>query len=177
MSSDIPWLSIKEASSISGRSVNSLNLLVNRHRIDKVKMIEGKWHIHRDSLVSLCQVTSATRSDIPGSMSGSTCSDIVTPSVPLEHYEKKRTEWDNERDKLQAGLMMYRWKYEELEQKIRLLPAPVEVVSSKLTELEEALQEERSTKEEAQAAITRLEKALETERSRSWWKRLFGLGR
>jgi len=77
--------------------------------------------------------------------------------------------------------MMYRWKFEELDRQVKLLPAPVEVVSSKLTELESTLQAERTGREEARQAIAMMElelkaarEALETERSRPWWKRAFG---
>ena len=176
MSPDIAWVNIKEASQITGRSINSLNILVNRHRIDKVKKINGKWHIHQDSLVPLCQPTTATYSDIVPTMSGATYSDIATPSIPLEHYEKKRTEWDMERDKLQTGLMMYRYKFEEMERQMRLLPAPVEVVTSKLTELERREEDLLTARQvitdlEAELQVTR--STLESERSRNWWQRLW----
>lgn len=53
--------------------------------------------------------------------------------IPFEVYEQKRKEWEKEleekrrewqeeRDDLRAGLLMYRYKYEDLDKKVKLLP-------------------------------------------------------
>jgi hypothetical protein len=206
MSHDIEWLTIKEASKITGRSVNALNLLVNRQRVDKIKKIDGKWHIHRDSLITLCQPRESdiaeTRLDIQSIMSEAVSPDIAIPMIPLEHYEKKREVWDIERDKLHAGLMMYRYKFEEAERQLKLLPAPAEIVTTKMQEQDAALQEKeialaraqeilqkaredydtyktsivdlKQKLQEEENAKTDLLQQLQLER-RPWWKKILGL--
>lgn len=77
-------------------------------------------------------------------------------TLPLEYYEKQQ----KERDQALQGLMMYRYKFEEAERQLKLLPAPVEMVNSRLEELERQLQKK--------------ELELQRERSLPWWKRLFG---
>jgi hypothetical protein len=53
-------------------------------------------------------------------------------SIPSELYMRQQ----KERDSLVQGLMMYRYKYEEMEREMRLLPAPVSDVTSKLEQYE-----------------------------------------
>ena len=199
------WLTLKEASDITGKSINALTLLINRNKLDRVRKVKGKgggkWLIHKDSLHLLMPDTllpcQGEEQDRVNTLSGETGYERVTPSIPLEHYEKKRDEWLTERDRLQAGLLMYRYKFEELDRQIRLLPAPVETVGTllqdrevKLTELAEKeqalrksrqaitdLSEQAATDRQAlsksQETVKALEEALQRERQRSWWDRLW----
>jgi hypothetical protein len=106
--------------------------------------------------------------------------DRAKPTIPLDYFDVKQKEWIEERDKLQAGLMMYRYKYEEMERKVKLLPAPVEVVTSKLKELEDSVAAEVSYREqmttalyEREATVIRLQAELEAEKKKPWWKRIW----
>jgi hypothetical protein len=202
------WLTLKEASDVTGKSINALTLLINRNKLDRVRKVKGKgggkWLIHKDSLhllmadtLSPCQ---GARQDRVNTLSEETEYERVMPSIPLEHYEKKRDEWLTERDRLQTGLLMYRYKFEELDRQIRLLPAPVEAVApllkdreAKLAELEHKEQELRESHQanveleaklskaaENEQALTRsqetikaLEEALQNEQQRSWWEKLW----
>jgi hypothetical protein len=158
------WITLQEASSVTGKSVNALNLMIRRRKINKTRKVngkgQGKWLIHKDSLIKFlspdplsCQPDQLTRQDDLEDQSNQTGYERFTPMIPLEHYEKKRDEWESERDKLMQGLMMYRYKFEELEKQVKMLPAPVEVVSSE---------------------FERLKSELEGEKKKSWWKKLFG---
>ena len=158
------WVTIQEASEIIGRSENAVRLLVKRGKFDQLKKVRksgrGYWVIHRDSITRLVNssqwVTGARRE------SGSDLTNVTNgeSSIPLHHYEEQRSLWLQERDQLQTGLMMYRFKFEELEKQVKMLPAPVEVVSSRMPELETRVKE--------------LEADLEQAR-RPWWKKLLGL--
>ena len=174
------WLSLRQASDMTGKSVNALRLLVNRKRFDMVKREDRNghcyWLIHRDSLMKTCGQKVATTSNGQATTSPH---DMMT-TIPLEYFDGKLKEWEGERDELKSGLMMYRYKYEELERQVRLLPAPVDQVSSKMTEMEEALKAEVEYREkltsalhEERAARAHTEAELEHEKKRPWWKRLW----
>jgi hypothetical protein len=171
------WVTVQEASEITGKSENAIGILIRRRRLDRVKKVngtgQGKWLIHRDSLIKF-QSTSqspekATENDQSVRPVSQSVTDLLKSMIPLEHYEKKRDEWDQERDRLQAGLMMYRYKFEELERQTRLLPAPLEIIPTKLEELEQKDQALIKSQETVKA----LEEALQRERQRSWWDRLW----
>lgn len=162
------WLTIKEASEITGRSINALTILVNRRKIDRIRKVNGKWHIHRDSVINLSgkDRTTGLSSDhdrIDDRMAA-TGSDRAIPTIPLEHYENKRDEWDRERDRLQTGLMMYRYKFEELEQQVRLLPAPVEIVAKVLVEKEAKVDELQQNLQDKDLALARAQEILDKAR-------------
>lgn len=55
----------------------------------------------------------------------------------IEYHDRKRNEWHDDRDKLIQGMMMYRYKFEELDRQVKALPAPPEVLITKLQDLEE----------------------------------------
>lgn len=167
------WLSLRQASDMTGKSINALRILVNRRRFDMVKREERNgrtyWLIHRDSLMKTCgndMGVTYPRHEHVGQHVADPCQ---VNTITLDAYEEKRSEWLKERDELQTGLMMYRYKFEEMERQMKLLPAPVEVVTSRLTELEQ--KEQALTT--AQEAIHSLEEALQQERQRSWWQKLF----
>ena len=174
------WLSLRQASDMTGKSINALRILVNRQRFDMVKREERNgrtyWLIHRDSLMKTCgndMGGTYPRHEHVGQHVADTCQ---VNTITLDVYEEKRSEWLKERDELQTGLMMYRYKFEEMERQVRLLPAPVEVVTSKLTEMERKLSE-LDEKELAlsysQETIKALEEALQREKQRSWWDRIW----
>jgi predicted nucleic acid-binding Zn-ribbon protein len=98
--------------------------------------------------------------DKPENSPTSKSEHVIT--LPVEYYERQQ----KERDELVQGLMMYRYKFEELDRQVRLLPAPVETIPVKLAEKDQALQR-------SQEAIKALEEALQREKQRSWWERLW----
>jgi hypothetical protein len=195
MNSSKEWLSLREASDMTGKSVNALRLLVNRKRFDMVKRIEENgrcyWLIHHDSLVKTCGKDQGN---------SNVCQEVVTRhdmvnTVTLEYLDGKQKEWLSERDQLQQGMMMYRYKFEEAERQLRLLPAPAEVVTKELQEKDAALaraqeilkrakesydtykasmqqlKEKLAEEERVKAALRR---ELELER-RPWWRKFFGV--
>lgn len=208
------WLTLKEASELTGKSLNSLRLLVHRKKVDRVRKITDNgrnyWLIHRDSVGTLGNRISADEAapeiDI-SSFDEKDFSDAYPEemacrfaAVPLEHYEQQRKDWLEERDGLMQGIMMYRFKFEELEKQIKLLPAPPQVMSEELKwkdnrlleaqqkahendnalaeaqrmmeEMQRSFDEERQLRDKIEAD-TRAE--LERERRRSWWKKLLGI--
>ncbi len=219
------WLTLKEASEMTGRSLNALRLLVHRKKIDNVRKIvdngRSYWLIHRDTLDLPLKKEStldkllydeaaspACPGEIPeicpeedifvdGSIDGSISSEA---QIPLEHYEQQRSQWLEERDSLMHGLMMYRFKFEDMERQIKLLPAPPDIMSRELRWKDETLKDAQRIIEEKDEAITESKKMirdiqksfederalrdrmemelkaqLERERSRSWWKKLLGI--
>jgi hypothetical protein len=66
------------------------------------------------------------------------CEEMPAPSaptisIPLEYYERQQ----EDRDRLMQGLMMYRFKFEELDRRLRLLPGPPEAIHEEIREKEE----------------------------------------
>lgn len=186
MDQDI-WLSLRQASDMTGKSINALRILVNRRRFDMVKREERNgrtyWLIHRDSLVKTCgndMGGTYPRQEHVGQHVADTCQ---VNTITFDAYEEKRSEWQKERDELQAGLLMYRYKFEELDRQTRLLPAPLESIPSKLAELETKSAESTAQAAEDKQALARsqetvkaLEEALQRERQRTWWDRLWKKG-
>jgi uncharacterized coiled-coil DUF342 family protein len=159
------WLTVKQVSNVTGKSVNAIRMLLHRRKLDNVKKINNggqreQWLIHKDTMMKLhnSDVTETLQDEMHnGCITKVHNSDVIS----LEYHDSKMKEWLQERDQLQAGLMMYRYKYEELDRQVKLLPAPVEVVTSRMPELETRVKE--------------LEAALEAEKKRNWWKKFLGL--
>lgn len=131
------------------------------------------WLIHRDSLVKTCgndMGGTYPRHEHVGQHVADPCQ---VNTITLDAYEEKRSLWLKERDELQTGLMVYRYKFEEMERQMRLLPAPVEVVNTILQEKEAKLTENDQALRTAQEAIHSLEEELQQERRRSWWDRMW----
>lgn len=198
---DDEWMTLKEASVASGRTINSLRLLISRKKIDKVKKMHdngpGYWLIHREAMSQISMSDMGDKdthhvimSDTHQPIMSAPCQVI---SMPVEYY----TQQQKERDELVQGLMMYRYKFEELDRQMRLLPAPVENIPAKLSELEtkaaELAEKDQVLRESqdairdletkaaekdqslvrSQETINALEEALHREKQRSWWDRLW----
>ena len=189
------WLTVKQVSHMTGKSIDAIRMLLHRKKLSNVKKVNNHnggpnrehWLIHRDTAALLCNShMTDNRSDVMVN------SDITETAeqlhnidvIPLHYHDLKQREWLTERDQLQAGLLMYRYKFEELDRQVRLLPAPVETVGTllqdreaKVAELEHKEQELRDSRQaldRSQEAVSALEEALQRERSRSWWQRLWG---
>jgi hypothetical protein len=200
--SDKEWITLKEASKITGRSIQALRLLINRKKIDKVKKVQdngpGYWLIHKDALGQISMISMGDKDTYQENISHTyqVASQVI--SIPIEYYEQQQ----KERDQLQAGLMMYRYKFEELDKQMKLLPAPVEIVSTKLKEQEamiqtkdqalsraqEILDKAREDYDQYKTAIIELKEKLQEEErvkaglrqqleieQRPWWKKVLGL--
>lgn len=205
MSTVKKWFTLKEASEITGRSLNSIRLLVHRKKISNIKKIKengrSQWMIHRDELGALSSATAPSQSDDkcqrctfisgedpticleicgidnPGGdiclteeeneaseelilksemppanfvMEGHFSDDgkgVYVASIPLDYYEKKQKEWEQERDRLLQGIILYKLRFEELEGKLKALPAPPEMLNGRITELEEQLTRENAARD------------------------------
>lgn len=232
------WLTLKEASEASGRSLNSLRLLVHRKKIDRVKKVmdngRSYWLIHRDTLdLPVRQPVQNYACDIepyfvageideicPGEIAQEQrepeidiypepCPDenisqdesmAQIGQISLHHYEEQRSLWMGERDSLLQGLMMYRFKFEELERQVKLLPAPPDVMSRELQwkdqtlmEAQKIIQEKDNSLAEARRILQdahknfdeerslrdrielKMKAELEREKNRGWWKKLLGI--
>jgi len=173
------WLTLKEASELTGKSLNAIRLLVHRKKIDKVKKVHDKkatyWLIHKDTLLQTYVDETASEKDISPGHTSDVCqddktihidavieddntmsdislghmSDMPHAVIPFEVYDRKQKEWTEERDHLQAGMLMYRWKFEELDKQIKILPAPPEFVVKELEDKSQALVQAEKILEEA----------------------------
>ncbi len=81
-------------------------------------------------------------------------SSVVLPAEIYMQHQK-------ERDSLMQGLMMYRYKYEELDRQVKVLPAPPEIVTRELNEKAAALARAEKILVEAQETQQRYAEALD----------------
>jgi hypothetical protein len=84
--------------------------------------------------------------------------------VTLEYYDSQRDKWERERSNLEQGIMMYRFKYEELERRLKVLPAPPELVSYRVGELEQKLEDEKKGREDVVKGLQSTLEAREREK-------------
>jgi hypothetical protein len=185
---DREWLTLQEAARLTGKSSSALRGAIQRRKLENVKKETGAigeyWLIHRDELAKL----RASRPAQPGSRLDkekmakegvADSQDAIIEDVEyefeedaaprgagtwvnmvtLEYYDTQRDKWERERSNLEQGIMMYRYKYEELEQRLKVLPAPPELVSYRVSELEQKLVEE---KRERESIVKGLRSTLET---------------
>jgi hypothetical protein len=164
---DKNWMNLKEASLATGRSINSLRLLINRKKIDKVKKVRdngpGYWLIHREAMSQISMIDMADN-DTHHVVMSDTHQPIMSPSsqvisIPSEVYIQQQKEHDN----LLQGMMMYRYKFEEMERQLRLLPAPVETIVPRLSELEQQaaqVPELQQTLHDREMALARAQEIL-----------------
>jgi len=167
------WITLKEASEISGKSINALRLLIHRGKIDNLRKVKGKghgeWLIHKDYVAQFDQAEISENlksQDTPIEMTTLKSQENSEPAIPLHYFDKKLNEWETERDKLVQGLMMYRYKFEDLERQIKLLPAPPEVMTSELEQKAQALAQAELIVEEAKVKQKQHSEAMEQFRAK-----------
>lgn len=177
-SNDQEWVTLQEASKITGKSVNAIRLMVKRltkgDQPIKAKKVQQnareQWVLWRGDLNKLSsQPVNDHVFDNDGHMIRSKAGHAT--NVPVEMYETLR----KERDSLFQGMLMYQFKFEDLDRKMKCLPAPAEVLSSKLEEQEKELALLRDEKAKAEH-LTRENEAMKSrirEMELPWWKRLF----
>lgn len=132
------WLSLKEISDITEKSPSFIDFLVSTGHIQKIREISHDDYsftlIHRDMIPLI--ISSEEVADAHAGSDGTGSRDAARGSIPCEYYDLKLQEWMKERDRLIQGLMMYRYKFEEIEKQMKLLPAPPEIMQKKLSERE-----------------------------------------
>lgn len=142
------WISLKEASSLTGKSMTALRVMIKRGKGIRAKKIQDNnreyWFIHRDELKDLRSNPHFTHDDHddydhdePRSVPHS--GEVM--SMMYDMLERQRKEMTRERDQILQGLMMYRFKYEELDRQVKALPAPPEAISAELKEKDGLIRE------------------------------------
>lgn len=135
------WLTLSEASNIIGKSTDSLRKMIKRGKLSRVKKIPGErgkqWVIHRDEVEGW---TRPDKTHVQGGQTDQTNTGQINV-ISVEHYDKQREKWEEEKSGLVQGMLMYRWKFEELDRKLKLFPAPVEVVALEFDKVKSDLHE------------------------------------
>jgi hypothetical protein len=135
------WYTLQEASKLTGKTPSSLRRLIQRKVIERVKKEHSKhgehWLIHKEELTP-----QGVREmfDERGHVQGVHIErgEGVHPNIiSFETYDQHRREWEQRCSQLEQGVMMYRYKYEDLDRQVKMLPAPPELISSKVQELEQ----------------------------------------
>ncbi|MFP4498021.1 MAG: hypothetical protein ACLFQV_07400, partial [Vulcanimicrobiota bacterium] len=165
---DNNWLSLKQAGKLTGKSITSLRMLIKRGKINQAKKenVNGRqlWFIHKnelsgfdkkvndqaagDQLQENTSLDDQQSSDQAHDQGGS--ASCVT--LPVEIYLQKQ----EERDRLIQGITMYRYKFEELDRHIKLLPAPAEVIIDRLEAQNQNLVQKNKEIEKLKSFISNL---------------------
>lgn len=175
------WITFQEAGQLMKKSSSAVRMWVRRRKSKgesvQMKKERGKhgdiWYIHSSELNAF---TERDEASVQGERRVSVNTEHLN-LVSLEYHDEQRKLWERERDDLRSGLMMYRYKFEEAEKRLKLLPAPAEVVVSKIGDLEkegqqksEALEkterllaQTREVKEKYKASLIELRKKLREE--------------
>jgi hypothetical protein len=158
------WLSLKDAGKEAGISAAAVRMWIIS-RMTKGDYVEirkepGKyretWYIHSSEMKALRETHAAS---LPGLQEACTQGDIVN-LVSLDRYEAMRRDLEIERDRALQGLMMYRYKFEELDQKMKLLPAPADVVAAELERKDAKVRELEEDQKRKVAAIIKAQQIL-----------------
>lgn len=193
------WITLENASKLTGKSTGALRLAIQRNKIVRTKKIKENgreyWVIHRDELQHM---RAHVRGDLCDVQDERTI-DAQLCAVPFKIYDQHRREWEERCAHLEQGLMMYRYKFEELDQQIKMLPAPPETVgrelefkTTALAQAHEILQQVQETQKHYEEAMSELKLKLQEEEhakeafrfqwelaqvdlKRPWWKKLFGI--
>ena len=144
------WFSLQEASIITGKSPASLRRLIQRKIFERVKKEHSShgeyWLIHRDELnIRGVQGAFSEHGFVQG-VHNERVEGVQVNTITFETYDNHRREWEQRCSSLEQGLMMYRYKFEEVDRQLKALPAPPEFVKVKIDELERNLQEETNAK-------------------------------
>lgn len=180
------WITLRKAADITGKTPAALRKLIQRGKLKQIKKIPdtegGKWHLHRDELTLWAgHVLPAC----PVGQKRDTEQDNLS-TMDIGTFLQQQKEWMDERDKLRDGLMMYQFKFEELDRRIKLLPAPPEAISDRMERQTRKTERARQRAEELESQtrektdeIDRLKKEkaalaaeLEQERGKSFFDRL-----
>lgn len=177
---------LQEASKITGLKSQTLRMRIKSGKLEAFKnpsKFGEAWLIKADNLKKVEKVdndrltvqegSSLNGSELKGSIEGSPSNEKTTIEAQREHIGTLQRTLQNFEGLLttfQQRIVNLESEKAEIECKIRLLPAPLEIIPSKLTELE---QKELALRD-SQQVIRNLEEELQKERSRSWWQKLWG---
>lgn len=159
------WLTIKEVSNRTGKTPASIRMLIKRGKIVRIREEHhyGRkyWVIHKDE----CELLGTQENEdvrTPNSMRTVTEHEI---SIPFETYDLQRKQWENEKSELirtyEQGLMMYRFKFEEIDRRLKLLPAPVEVIAHEFEKVKSDLEDKEETLRTTQGELHQVNQALQ----------------
>jgi hypothetical protein len=161
MVNDGQWLTLQEASDATGRSVNALRMMIKRKKLSRVLKTRGKrgeeWVIHQETVHDLGQVDLGQTKVLDQGGQNDLGQSGQTIIIPAELYVQQQ----KERDQAVQGLIMYRYKFEELDRQLRMLPAPPEVMTSKLQEMEQDRQQKAEALAQAQKILRQAQEVKE----------------
>lgn len=163
---DQEWITLRDASRATGRSMTALRVMIKRGKDVMAKKVAENnreyWLLHKDTVQKLTNLDSEQLNDpvMIGDHNDPGSSSHGDPQVATiaEFFERQRKELMEERDQALQGLMMYRYKFEEMERKMRLLPAPPELIS-------EDIKKRNEITEQARRDLAQAQKELEDERT------------
>lgn len=195
------WLTLQEASKITGIKIPALRQGIKRGKYSGERQCTPNGHRW---LISLDSVKLPMKFDNRrlNTGSGEQCSGELRSGEQFHGYAEMLIKQQCERigeqsqhiatlEKLltdfQARITNVEAEKDEVLKKLRLLPAPVELLSSRLEELEQKIQEKdealtaevnyreqfSSALHEQEARLIRLKTELEAEKKKPWWKRLW----
>lgn len=161
-------LTLSEASKYSGLSVPSLRRMINGGKFREAYKIDSKTG--RAWVIPISELNRLNKQKPDGDQAYGKVDQRENdqPYVPLNYFEDRRKEWEFERERLindaitlRSGLDMYRYKFEELDKQLKLLPAPPEVVTSKLQETEQDRQQKTEALAQAQKILQQTQEVKE----------------
>jgi hypothetical protein len=161
MVNDGQWLTLQEASDVTGRSVNALRMMIKRKKLSRILKTKGKrgdeWVIHQEAVHDLGHADLGQTRVVDQGGQDDLGQSGQTVTIPAELYVQQQ----KERDQAVQGLIMYRYKFEELDKQLRMLPAPPEVVTSKLQEIEQDRQQKAEALAQAQKILRQAQEVKE----------------
>lgn len=189
------WYTLQEASKITGKTPASLRRLIQRKVIERVKKEHSKhgdyWLINKKDLSSQYFNAAFVERHYVQGVHSEHEKGVQMNTISFETYDQHRREWEQRCSQLEQGLIMYRYKFEELDKQIKLLPAPPEVITNELQQKGEALKQAQKiledvmiTQKKYETEIMQLQTKLEEEErlkqineelKKPWWKKLLGV--
>lgn len=155
------WLTLSEASNITGKSAESLRKMIKRGKLLRVKKISGErgkqWVIHQDEIE---QLNRQHRTNVQCGQKEWTRTGQID-FISVEHYDKQREKWEEEKTRLLQGLLMYRFKFEEIEKKIKLLPVPPDIIINEFDKVKKELEYKEKKLNETNSKLFNVSQALE----------------
>jgi hypothetical protein len=159
------WYSLQEASKITGKSPAALRRLIQRRVIVNAKKEPGKngdhWHIHRDELYSQGVHGVHDERLIVQGVHDERVEGVHMNAIDFETYDQHRREWEDRCSQLEQGIMMYRYKFEELDRQVKMLPAPLEVVNNDLKAKDAALKQKDEALARAQQILRKAKESYD----------------
>jgi predicted DNA-binding transcriptional regulator AlpA len=195
------WLTLQEASKVTGIKIPTLRQGIKRGKYSGERQCTPNGHRW---VISLDSVKAPMKLDKRwlNVRTGEQCSDIQHSGEQTHAYSellmKQQSERIGEQSKhistleklltdFQARISNIEAEKDELQGKLKLLPAPVEMVTTRLDELEQKIREKdealsvevnyreqlSSALHEQEARLIYMQSELEAEQQKPWWKKLF----